>query len=647
MPYALDRVSFGYTETDIFTGLSISFPEVGLVSICGRSGSGKTTFLSLLLGILKPRSGEIRGFEKKPAIVFQSPLLLDYLTVEENILFPSWIRGEEKVDVTPILERLHLTDLRDRYPSSLSGGEAMRVSVARALVKNASVLILDEPTGQLDEKNSENIYALLRDLAKDHLLILVTHDEKNAEKISDVLYELRDGNLIKKKEIVKSIKNENGPLNIRNGTLSFKRAKAIQKRYLMPKRFRVLLSSLFLSLILSLIYLGLNLRFNMPKMVDSFLEEYYVKDVCTLSLKENIASDGKLQLARYSAPKEDDLKRLGIAKSYTPLTFFMPESQSLTLNSITANVSFIPFFSQEEKNLSSGQLSEKFGDVIVNENFLEAFNLEDYKSSFLWSNEVLIKSSYFSKSDFFSISEILSIKGVSCEKKTFNRPVIYYSYFEFYDRIKDAELPGISEVQEEDLTIGDLLEDPQYRDEEFQGRGRIFLDSDPQEVQEKLDAYYPDSYQLSSRSIELKTQTSALIDSIARILILFLGLNLISAAMLEFLTSYSLYEENLRYFALIKAFSDEKKNLRMSILGLQHAFLTPISLSLICLSSIAPSLINAVLRGFGLPSFFSVLHPPSFLFVLLFAFLISLFASFLPFKRIKDNEIKRELEGED
>ena len=91
------------------------------------------------------------------------------------------------------LSRVNLSGFEERMPKTLSGGESMRVSIARALVQKSTVLLLDEPTGQLDETNSKEIYTLLKELSKEMILIVVTHDEKTITPYGDVILELKNG----------------------------------------------------------------------------------------------------------------------------------------------------------------------------------------------------------------------------------------------------------------------------------------------------------------------------------------------------------------------------------------------------------------------------------------------------------------------
>ena len=186
--------------------------------ISGRSGAGKTTLLNMISGIDKPSEGEIlfegkniAEFSEKQltelrkttlGIVFQSFSLLPLLSAYENIELPLRINGvnsKKRKDRT--LELLNLVGLSHRgshRPYELSGGEQQRVAIARALSTNPSVLIADEPTGQLDSNNTENIFNILKNIVKDYgtTVILTTHDIRMMN-YADNLFEINSGNLTK------------------------------------------------------------------------------------------------------------------------------------------------------------------------------------------------------------------------------------------------------------------------------------------------------------------------------------------------------------------------------------------------------------------------------------------------------------------
>lgn len=204
-----------YQKVEALKGITHSF-EQGLVhAIVGRSGSGKTTLLSLMAGLDLPTEGEVlcegestssMDLEKyrreKAAVIYQSFRLLPLLTAAENVMYPMELRGikakEAKKRAAALISRVGLPETAiDRYPTMLSGGEQQRVAIARALGMDTRILLADEPTGNLDTANSENIFSILRSLAhdEDYCVVIVTHDLTLAGKADRVL-ELRDGDAL-------------------------------------------------------------------------------------------------------------------------------------------------------------------------------------------------------------------------------------------------------------------------------------------------------------------------------------------------------------------------------------------------------------------------------------------------------------------
>jgi len=186
---------------------SVVFPDTGLAFILGPSGSGKSTLLNLLGGLDLPDSGEIwiedidlTKLSKKDRIsylnsylgfVFQEYNILKDLTLSENISLPLEIQNirhkKRKQLVDEIIKKVGLEGLEKRKVSELSGGQKQRIAIARAVVKNPKLIIADEPTGNLDSETSTTIFKLFKELSKERLIIIVTHDEESALEYNDIL----------------------------------------------------------------------------------------------------------------------------------------------------------------------------------------------------------------------------------------------------------------------------------------------------------------------------------------------------------------------------------------------------------------------------------------------------------------------------
>jgi lipoprotein-releasing system ATP-binding protein len=210
-------ITKSYGDLKVLKGIDIEVKEKEVVSIVGASGAGKTTLLQIIGTLDKPDSGKIffndndisrlkgkalASFRNRNiGFVFQFHQLLPEFTALENVCIPAYISGRGKADAeakaSELLGFLNLSDRLHHKPSELSGGEQQRVAVARALVNNPSVILADEPSGNLDTENKRELHKLffrLRD-AFGQTIIIVTHDRELAG-MSDRILQIKDGLII-------------------------------------------------------------------------------------------------------------------------------------------------------------------------------------------------------------------------------------------------------------------------------------------------------------------------------------------------------------------------------------------------------------------------------------------------------------------
>ena len=191
LPLIYDNVTLKYGKKTVLDGFSYSFPEGKRSVIMGQSGCGKTSLLRLAAGLIpqKNYTGTINTGGARISYQFQEPRLFPWLTVSENILLPieskehSLRRAALQNKVKEMLLELGLEDIRDAFPDSLSGGMAQRVSLARALMFEGDLLLLDEPFRGLDGDTRETVIDTVKRHTEGTTLILVTHDALEAEAL--------------------------------------------------------------------------------------------------------------------------------------------------------------------------------------------------------------------------------------------------------------------------------------------------------------------------------------------------------------------------------------------------------------------------------------------------------------------------------
>jgi putative ABC transport system ATP-binding protein len=207
----------GSERIDVLQGINLEIPQGDFLALMGPSGSGKTTLLNLIGGLDRPTSGSVevagepisrlsdgqlaKWRSRHIGFVFQFYNLLPVLTAEKNVELPllltSLSGGERRQHVTTALGVVGLADRARHYPRQLSGGQEQRVGIARAIVTDPTLLLCDEPTGDLDRKSGDEILDLLQALNREHgkTIVMVTHDPHAAARARRTLY-LDKGSLV-------------------------------------------------------------------------------------------------------------------------------------------------------------------------------------------------------------------------------------------------------------------------------------------------------------------------------------------------------------------------------------------------------------------------------------------------------------------
>lgn len=260
----------GDTKQDALKGVSMNFRENEFVSILGQSGSGKTTLLNIIGGLDRYTSGDliINGVSTSKykdadwdyyrnhsiGFVFQSYNLIPHQSVLSNVELALTLAGiskkERRARAIEVLKKVGLADHIHKRPNQMSGGQMQRVAIARALINNPDILLADEPTGALDSATSIQIMELLKEISKDRLIIMVTHNPELAEKYSSRIVRLLDGKVtddtmpyeptdsrVTENNKAKRVKKKKGT------SMSFLTALSLSANNLMTKKGRTLLTA--------------------------------------------------------------------------------------------------------------------------------------------------------------------------------------------------------------------------------------------------------------------------------------------------------------------------------------------------------------------------------------------------------------------
>ena len=333
-------------------GVSISFRENEFVSILGPSGSGKTTLLNIIGGLDKYTSGDliINGVSTKEytdrdwdtyrnhsiGFVFQSYNLIPHQSVLSNVELALTLSGvskeERRKKALKALKRVGLEDHVHKRPNQLSGGQMQRVAIARALVNDPDILLADEPTGALDSKTSVQIMDLLKEVANDRLVIMVTHNAELAEEYSTRIIELKDGKVVNdSKEFDKNEKLKERK-KIKKTNMSFRTALGLSLNNLMTKKGRTLLTAFAGSIGIIGIAMILSLSNGVQTYIDRVQEETLTSYPLTI---ESATIDMTSAMAQQMTKKEENEKKKEKNKIYSNNT--IGDMLSLMSSQVQAN----------------------------------------------------------------------------------------------------------------------------------------------------------------------------------------------------------------------------------------------------------------------------------------------------------------------
>lgn len=350
----------GDLKQDALKGVSISFRENEFVSILGQSGSGKTTMLNIIGGLDRYSSGDliINGVSTKKykdadwdfyrnssiGFVFQSYNLIPHQSVLANVEMALTLAGvskkERKERAIAVLKKVGLGDHIHKKPNQMSGGQMQRVAIARALINNPDILLADEPTGALDSETSLQIMELLKEIAKDKLVIMVTHNPELAEKYSTRIVKLLDGEIVGDSNPYEEKEETAAPQKRRKISMSFFTALSLSFNNLRTKKGRTILTSFAGSIGIIGIALILSLSTGMSAYISDVQKDTMSSYPLTISaetidLSAITGARSEMVNDRRNSDSEEKQELTGIYADYTEIEASEMVTSNIVENNLT------------------------------------------------------------------------------------------------------------------------------------------------------------------------------------------------------------------------------------------------------------------------------------------------------------------------
>lgn len=667
-------------------GISLELPSKGLIAITGSSGSGKSTLLNCLSLLEKPSEGEIcflneridayseekkedyRSFEC--AFIYQHFNLLEEKTAFENVILPLLLRGEGQKEAElaahVLFKNFHLEDLEQKKARLLSGGEQQRVAILRALIVKPKVIFADEPTGALDKTNETLVMDTLQKIARDTLVLLVSHNARLVSLYGQREIVLENGRLLSD---TPSPKEQEPP------RLALHRGKA--KLWLFPfirDNYKANFAKNALSFASAfLCYFALIGAFGFYAGSTSLIAEE--KRASLQYLEASFAKTttypiegSPLKLSQSSRPEESEaeqelsgLKGVHLELDYS---YFFPTSLAYSFEKEEKDpASFLPVYDLSLANRTTSFLKEgafpkgeRFDEVVVNEEFAALFpeGVLGKKLSVLKNVSV----SSLGVFDEVSLSFSFTVKGIAQEFSFLNSPKVYYSYPALAYELSQVKLENISQKAGREVSCASLVAESEgtspYSGYDF----LLFCESERSADQLKNKAKSLEkaasNYQITSNAFSLETAFTSLTSAFAMSLVPYLVIGFLGVSFIIGSLAYSSFLERKKEAAILLSLGARKKDVRF--LYLFGSLFTSFSAALFALSLALPlekygSLFLerkagvANLLSIPLGSYFGI---PGFLFLALglLSLLLPLLGAGIPLERASRGELAEELRDE-
>jgi len=642
-------------EIGILNNINFSLPDHGMYFIYGNSGCGKSTLLNILEGILSPTKGKVyvnnvdlyslKEKEKNAyyqsfyGILFQNFNLFEDLTIKENLEIALKVKGIKNDKIMgDLLKKYKLFKQKDQLVFTLSGGEKQRVALIRSLINNPSIIFADEPTGALDIENSYLLMEQLKELSKEKLVIIVSHNNKLVNEYNDGILYLENGNLL-----FESKENETKKVEIKNlKTISF--ISLFFKKEIKKERKQIIYS--FISLIIGFLFIFFSNGFidGYSNNKSNFYSSYVDSNIFSINKYEyKEINSSKLNLIKKIRPKEDFLNTyFSFLDSYEicdDLSYFV--SGKVLING------------EEKSDVEYGFYYENSSDnkIIVNDKLKSEFkigsiyNFEFKKNLKTYS----IKSDDYFYDDFsynspFIISQSINELSFASSKK------LYLPYLYFFDCIKDYELVNLSNEEGKVINVYEAICNANDYDE-ITSYSRLLIVNN-NEV-DNLISIIQKNEEIDNPILKINTSCFTKVNSFIEIMdslslgfYFFIGIILISNCFLISFLIYSSINKSKRDIAIFKILglrNDDLNNLYLS----KNLFIVIISILVgFLMYLLTKSLLNNFLSSFFVINNMIGFNLRNILFILLISLLFFIFSIYFPLNNLKKVDIAKELKEE-
>lgn len=622
----LENICKSYNNREVLKDVNLNFGNNGLYVIIGASGSGKSTLLNLIGLLDQPDSGsiffddkdinkynykEIINYHKKSiGFIFQDYHLIEDMTVSENLSLLG-IKNYHS-----ILKKLNLIQFSDTIVSKLSGGEQQRVAIARALLKRPKVLLCDEPTGALDSKNGKEIMELLKEISKNSLVILVTHNNKYASLYGDYIINIKDGIVdsinIEDKDIKKknSIYNNSNKIKIKSIfnliRINFRRKK---------KRTILTIIAFLISFIALSLVLGIKNGFN-----DSLEKQ-----------ERDSLSKYPIYISKYSTNLDDEINSIFKEKekqSEDRVYAIQYEHQNLIDKDY---IEYINKFNYSEK---------VFGFNVDNSFQLIAYNNQFYKEiDYISGRQIINKNEVIMILDSNNNIDYNLLNTIGFNDNNYKyEDIINYEYQ--LDNIK-YKIVGIYKLKKDDEAkyVGGLYYHKNNFKEEIPTDIYLYVDNYDSKCRLKkyLNKYSDIFY--SDYASTIKNLSKTVVNSISIILICFCIISFVVLVIMISILSYISIMERKKEIGILKSLGYSNNNVKL-LFYLENIiivyFSALISIEFVDIISI---FINKLLEKLtGLTNVISLSYSNMFI-IIIIGLILAYLGSYFPVKRVNKTNI--------